>query len=367
MIGSITLIFMLFRSHKKFSTTLHRLLLGLSISDIISSVAMSFASIPSPPSAIHWHSIGNMSLCQVQGFVFFIGHVASPLYNCSICIYYLIEIKYTHLQRHLDRIEVFLHAVPVLTALTLSTTLLSIKAFHPDVTNCFPFVCKYNPKVPCNEGYNDAEDVFSYIYVSLLWGVVPLVIFFSMITIYREVATQETRINQFTFGNRGSISAQRNTAAARNRAVAYSLAWVLTWLIYFCNLMIRMTRGDKAVPFVMAALQYTMLPLQGFFNFIVYIFPTLMRNLKRQELEGEVFHKRLIFSFRDTITSRGRPSMASRGSSRGRRSTQLRRMERISAVKETIQTCAPKEETDNESMNVIAVEQENQLITNNIV
>ena len=62
-LASATLIIMICRSHQKLSTPFHRLLLGLSIADIIASLAMSFASTLSPPDHLGWNGFGNMSLC----------------------------------------------------------------------------------------------------------------------------------------------------------------------------------------------------------------------------------------------------------------------------------------------------------------
>jgi hypothetical protein len=274
-----------------------------------------------------------MSTCRAQGFIFSLGHIASPLYNGSICIYYLIEIKYTHLQRHLNKIEALLHAVPIITALALSISFLAMDGIHPDITTCYiapyPFLCKYNSAIPCEGGFDD-ESAISYFYLGLLWGVVPVIIFVSMIMIYWQVAAQETRINRFAFGNRGSRSAHRNTVAARNRAAAYSAAWLITWLTHFCILVIRLTSGDENVPFPVAVIFYITFPLEGLLNFLVYIFPKLSRNLRRQEVQGEMFLIRFALSLRDAITSRGEGGGGTTGSSaiQARRSNQLRHQAR---------------------------------------
>ena len=216
-------------------TALHQLLLGLCISDLVlSSIAMSFASILSPTDHIGWMAMGNMTLCRTQGFLQFFGHIAAPLYNCSLCVYYLIEIKYTDLINDIERIEIGLHAVPILTALALSVTILLLNGIHPEVTNCFasatyPFECRFNPDVEC-EGTMMDNFAFTLLYKLLIFIFVPLTIFGSMTMIYRRVvASQEDRMNQyrFSFTRRSSTSAHRNTIVARNRATAYSVVALL--------------------------------------------------------------------------------------------------------------------------------------------
>ena len=113
MLASATFIFMVFRSHQKLSTH-HRLFLRLSISDFIASLALSFASTLSHTDHIGWNTSGNMTMCRTQGFIHLWIQNASLLYNCSLRIYYLIEIKYTSLQEYLAKIEISLHVIPVL-------------------------------------------------------------------------------------------------------------------------------------------------------------------------------------------------------------------------------------------------------------
>ena len=84
-ISSIAIIWMIFRSYEKLSTTFHRLLLGLCIADIFSSFALSFSTLPAP----------DIASCRAQGFFIFLGSLGAPLYTCSMCLYYLCVVKYT--------------------------------------------------------------------------------------------------------------------------------------------------------------------------------------------------------------------------------------------------------------------------------
>ena len=253
MIASATLIIMILRSHKRLSTPLHRLLFGLSISDFISSLALSFGNTLSPPDhPIIWGASGNMTLCTMQGFIHFWSQNASPLYNCSLCLYYLIEIKYTNLQEYLGKIEVLLHVLPVFVPLIYSLIGLSLDAFGPSATKCSmlilsPFECQFDPEVPCEGGlYIDNKSASDFFLIHAML-IVPLTIFISMFVIYREVSAQEERTNQyrFCFSSRGSSLAYRNKITARNRAPAYSLAWLLSWMTIVFRTLLLMTSAYK--------------------------------------------------------------------------------------------------------------------------
>ena len=65
---------------------------------MISSFAMAFASTSRPRGLLGLeNSMGNMGLCHAQGFsfIFIFGQLASSFYNCSLCVCYLFELRFT--------------------------------------------------------------------------------------------------------------------------------------------------------------------------------------------------------------------------------------------------------------------------------
>ena len=326
MIASLTLLFMIFRSNDKLRTTLHRLLLGLCVSDLVSSFAMSFASTLSPPDEILWNASGNMTLCRAQGVLQYIGHIASPLYNCSLCIYYLIEIKFTNLLPQLEKIEICLHGASVFISFALGIHILVDGGIKPSGTNChagarYPFECRYNPEVECQSAIEE-NPIATAIYIFILFIFVPITILCSMIMIYRAVASEEVRMNQyrFSFTRRGSTTAHRNTIAARNRAAAYSVGWLLSWAMYFANLLNLFIRAEQTLPFPMAFIHYMLFPLQGLFNFVAYVFSKVMIRMHHHGRQGLMNNPlKFLLSVRDVVMSKGtRPSSSTRNRSRGR-------------------------------------------------
>ena len=138
---SIAIIWIIFRSHQKLSTTTHRLLLGLCIADILSSLAQSFSTLPAPATYddVIWNAKGNTSAsCSMQGFFIYLGSAAAPLYTCSLCLYYLSVVKYKKKEEYIEtKIEPFLHAVPIAFSMIGAITILAKNAFHPNMTYCF--------------------------------------------------------------------------------------------------------------------------------------------------------------------------------------------------------------------------------------
>ena len=310
--SSLLILFIIFRSHKKLTTTFNRLLLGLSISDVISSLAQAFVTIPSPPShVVGWITVGNMALCRTQGALYSIGAIASPLYNCSICIYYLIEIKFTQYIPSMNRIERYLHAVPILISLTTSISLLAIDAFSPMLTHCFvsayPLGCEYDESIDCERGLEYKSAPALFIILMLFQIAIPVIIIGSMILIYRDVATQEARMSRFSFTLRRSRAIQ-NKIAARNRAIAYSVACLLTMIWFFVIVNMTLFSGVGYVPRWLSVVHYTFSPLQGFFNLIVFLQPRVQKYWRiHKRSHGNNLIKVFYLAIRDSILSRGSP------------------------------------------------------------
>lgn len=86
LISSITLLWMMRRSHVRFSTPNHRLLVGLSIGDIIFSLSNAFFNAwkPIDLNYIQWNARGNSATCTLQGFAYAIGVALSMNYNISL-------------------------------------------------------------------------------------------------------------------------------------------------------------------------------------------------------------------------------------------------------------------------------------------
>ena len=79
LIGSGTIISMIFRSKKKTSTPFRRIILGLSICDIFLSLAYVLSTVPSPKGLGIWNAHGNQVTCQIQASLFQLGIRTSQL------------------------------------------------------------------------------------------------------------------------------------------------------------------------------------------------------------------------------------------------------------------------------------------------
>ena len=90
----------------------HRIMVGLSVMDIFSSIFMFFlGSWPMPKGSYLW-AVGNMASCDAAAFISQFGYIGSPLYNCSLATYYSLQLKYNWQDHRMKRIQKWFHTVP---------------------------------------------------------------------------------------------------------------------------------------------------------------------------------------------------------------------------------------------------------------
>ena len=97
-LASVLIIFIIFRSKTKMGSVYHRVMFGMSVYDIIQSLAMSFTTMPMPTDMIYEQFegliIGTQASCRAQGFVFVFGSLSALLYNAMLCWYYLCALHF---------------------------------------------------------------------------------------------------------------------------------------------------------------------------------------------------------------------------------------------------------------------------------
>lgn len=141
----------------------HRIVLGISLSDIIRSLSIILGPflIPSSSPVAPW-AIGNDATCRANGFMYIVATYSTPMYMFGLCMYTALKIKRNgmHNQNLSRTIEKLLHAV--ITVLSLGTGIfgLATKTINPSTLGgiCLfesrPTGCRF---VPGLVGSCDAE------------------------------------------------------------------------------------------------------------------------------------------------------------------------------------------------------------------
>ncbi len=135
-ISSSSVIADVLRDARKRRTTYHRLVLGISVSDAVSSLAFFLGTWPMPQGS-SWGAVGNVYTCDVIGFVGQAGTTGTYLYNVVLSTYYLLMLKYRWETSRLKRVEPLLHAFALITSWSIATFMLSKKIYGGAVYVCW--------------------------------------------------------------------------------------------------------------------------------------------------------------------------------------------------------------------------------------
>jgi len=210
LISSVAIIYHLYKSHNRLSTTNHRLVLGLCVADVLSSFShvISAIAVPREMKYLFPFSSGNIQSCVFRVALLLFGAICSALYNCSLCLNYLAIIRFNKTDQFIEKkLEIWLHGIPVIIPLLINLILAPYKVYNNSGREGpFCFVQQYNPPhcighnygsipeyfhTPCGRGQNVGKPIVFITFrcgQSLALFVTPSVIIFCMAVMYRSVS-----------------------------------------------------------------------------------------------------------------------------------------------------------------------------------
>jgi len=306
----------------------HQLILGMSMSDMSSSIwyAMSTWPIPSD-SGVLWAS-GNSMVCTAQGF-FIQFTLCSPIYNVSLSFYYLLAIKHSWKDTRLFKWALVFHGIPLASGLGTAIAGVALNIFHSANLWCW---IGTNPSAP-------SEDVtvyrMAFFYGPLWFSIIMVTINLILVFLYVRQITLKSQTytsswmtspssNDTAFDASGrsngeelymdqgfskefelpgkdksNRNAEKNHAedlkvqhttrvspefslADRKREVAmqslrFVISFFITWLPISSVRIVQML--ELEVPFGLLLFAAMMTPMQGLPNFFAYLFPLIRTKL----------------------------------------------------------------------------------------
>jgi hypothetical protein len=203
------------RSHDGLSTTYHRLVMGLCITDMLSSffIALSSLMVPKEMNYFVPHALGNKASCAAQGFFITACFVIATLYNCCICFYYLSIIKYNKNEEFIkEKLEPWFHGVTLSIPIVLCLVVAATKGFNT-IGKAGP-ICFLEPNnpphcigrergallddfhIPCAQG-SEMINIISNLLRVLAVFIAPGIILLTMISMYRAVLKTEKKLQRY--------------------------------------------------------------------------------------------------------------------------------------------------------------------------
>jgi len=315
----------------------YRLMLAMSSSDFMVSIAWFCTTWPIPkddnsldnPSEMVFGNIGNKQTCEAQAFFIQLG-IVTPFYNALLACYYYLTIRREWKEEEFKRkIEYAGHFVSFSFGFGTSIAGLAMELFNNSKVWCwiapYPVGCGNGPdEIPCERGINSKVLRWAF-YYGPLWVMIFLVSFF-MSMVYLYVRSLDNKMDQYTrtyrqnaartstesgssefhgggdrrrslmartFStmNTETLNEQRRqrrnerSKAVANQGLFYAGTFALVWV--FGTIVRGMQLAGLTPPWIITFWFAVFTPSQGFFNFLVYIRPRLLRFLEQRKKRRE--------------------------------------------------------------------------------
>ena len=269
-------------------TTYHRLLIGLSVCDLLMSAGLFTTTWPMPVDTTKhvFGAIGTVQTCEAVGFIEQAG-VAAVIYNASLSCYYLVRIRYGMAPHVIQsRLEPWMHAVPIVFGLTTMIASLQLDLYNSGLFDCwiapFPQGCQESWRsadgsTDCERGNN--ASLYQWVFdVIPKWSCVLLVTI-NMWLVHRAVYRQEQSTLKRTLRcavaaaanptlNNNNNFSQKPTPRVARRLARQSYLYVgALYLTYIPVIITRSTELISGVVYYGMLLTISIfIPLQGFWN-----------------------------------------------------------------------------------------------------
>lgn len=193
------------RSSSNHCRPLSRVLLSLSISDCLSSIAWFLSTWMFPSNMIGgeytWGNIGSWTTCNLQGFLVQLGQGAGPLFNTTYALFSLLLLRYRWTDRQLVRVEPYFHVGIWTMAIGLALFPIFLDFYNPVVQVCwiepYPYNCESGNGPPCTRGAN-AWPVALTLSIVPMWICIGLAAIF-LYLLWHTVRATEDRIARYSF------------------------------------------------------------------------------------------------------------------------------------------------------------------------
>jgi len=259
LIGSSLLIYL---TIKNSLTRLHnRLIFCMSFIDILSSLAWTFSTIPTPRDLTCTIGYGNLSTCTAQGFVLQLGN-AVPTYNAMLSIYFLLVIRYGLSEANINKkYEILMHSLALIPSLGLAIAGASMDLYFSDMSPCWV--------------YDDRSKVIQegqwLVTATLAQGLISaFILFYCMIKIY---TTMRFAALQYTGSTTTLSGIEISAREAGYQAFLYCLAYTVTYSWIVVSIIAQILHTNRFNSPSLYFLTGIFLPLQGFWNLLAYTRP----------------------------------------------------------------------------------------------
>lgn len=293
----LTCILILWPKRKR--NTYHRLVLGMSLCCLSSSVAWFFTTWPIPRgTADVFGAVGTQQTCSAQAF-FAQFSLSSVMYNASLSVYYVLVIVKGWPDEKIFKVEPIFHLHSIAWGLGTALASIGLTLFNQVGWDCWigphPLGCKESWKnngiTTCTRGDNGSLYQWVFYYAPL-WAVITAVTVL-MYWVYWTVRKQERVMERYRHRSiAGAPTDQDRVKKSRqiaNQAAYYVGAFLVTWFFPTIFQLVLVISGSGEVNFGLLILTAFFVPIQGLLNLIVFMRPKYLRYVKNNPHQFFIF------------------------------------------------------------------------------
>ncbi|CAB9519836.1 unknown protein [Seminavis robusta] len=279
--------------NKKMKELYHRIVFGLSTMDLIMTIATITMPYTIRSDIGLLFAVGNVRTCEAAGFLWQTW-LGSTIYNSVLSVYFLFTVQYGWREQQMSKkMEPWCHILAIVIPLIFAIAGLAIQGFNP---------------VP----YTFAE-ALGLIHLGVL-GIAAIIGIGSTFRVYWSVRQQTLRNQLYAASGAPSESQLNRIKAVRNQALCYTAAFLVSLSSAFFALY-----DDPTVVWPLVIL-YILFPLQGFWNWMIYTRPRLVRWKDAHPDNSWFWAYRQVLSGKPAPTTRRTRHL--RGTNKPRNSTQ---------------------------------------------
>lgn len=280
--GSMSIVWIILKNGK-LGQLYHRLMLGMSVMDLIMTSATAAMPYVNRDDVGFLFARGNERTCEAAGF-FLQAWLGSTIYNAWLSVYFLLMVCYGYKEQQIvARMEPYCHILAILLPLTFGVVGLATDSFNtvPLLGICdfspWPASCLNDEGVECERG--EHAETFNLAHISTMVTFV-LIGISCTVRVYWVVRRQtlhsqgHATSSSFHLGDNqqhNDPARIRRIQAVRNQAICYTSAFLVSFLSALFALF-----EDPSLAWPLFLL-YAFFPLQGVLNWGIYVRPRLLR------------------------------------------------------------------------------------------
>lgn len=264
--------------------TYHRLVLGMSLCCLSSSVAWFFTTWPIPRGTPGvYGAVGNEGTCTAQAF-FAQFSLSSVMYNMSLSVYFVLVIVKKWSDDRILKIEPFIHLHAMAWGLGTALASIFLTLFNQVGWDCWisasPLGCdeswKNNGVTTCVRGDNGSLYQWAFYYAPLWVGIT--VVTALMYWIYYTVRRQERAMDNLRRSASNDAGDRELSKKTAIQAAYFVGAFYVTWFFPTVFQIVIVTTGKIYFPLLFLTAFFV--PIQGLLNLIVFVRPKYVRYIK---------------------------------------------------------------------------------------